>query len=195
LVGLGVGALTCHARPNERWTIYELDPLVVTIARDSGLFRSLPTCLPKASMVIGDGRLTLAQARSRYDLLLLDIFSSDAVPTHMLTKEAFALYKSKLAPHGVIAFNISNHNLELATVVAGSAAANGMVTAVKTDAPWPSDSMKFRAQVAVVANSREDLDALRLGAGWREIGPEAHTAVWTDDYSDVFDAVLRRMRE
>ena len=195
LVGLGVGALTCHAAANERWTVFELDPLVVTIARDSGLFRSLRTCLPNASIVIGDGRLTLARAQNHYDLLLLDIFSSDAVPTHMLTKEAFALYRSKLAPHGVIAFNISNHNLELATVVAGSAAANGMTTAVKTDAPWPLDSMKLRAQVAIVANSREDLDALRLGPGWRQIGPEARTAVWTDDYSDVFGAVLRRMRE
>lgn len=194
LVGLGVGALTCHAKFKEHWTIYELDPLEVSIARDSGLFRSLRTCLPNAPVILGDGRLTLTREAGRYDLLLLDIFSSDAVPTHMLTKEAFALYKSKLAPHGVIAFNISNHNLELATVVAGSAGANGMVTVVKTDKPWPSDSMKLQAQIAIVANTKEDLEALRLGRDWRAV-PNTRIPVWTDDYSDVLGALLRRMRE
>ena len=195
LVGLGVGALTCHAQPGEHWTIYELDPLVVTIAGDSGLFRSVTSCLPQSPIVLGDGRLTLAKASTHYDLLLLDIFSSDAVPTHMLTKEAFALYKSKLTPHGVIAFNIANHNLELASVVAGSAAANGMVTAIKTDAPWPADSMKLRAQIAVVAKSQDDLKALGLDRGWREVAADPATELWTDDYSNVVGAVLRRARE
>ena len=195
LVGLGVGAISCHARAHEHWTIYEIDPLVLQIARDSGLFRSLPTCLPDVPVVIGDGRLMLAGASHPLDLLLLDIFSSDAVPTHMLTKEAFSLYKAKLAPHGVIAFNIANHNLELASVIAASAAANGMATAVKTDPLWPAGSMKMRAQIAIVANSAADIEALKLTRDWHTVAPDPRVAVWTDDYSDVLGAIFRRMRE
>jgi len=167
LIGLGVGALTCHALPGEHWTIYELDPLMLEIASDARLFRSLSNCAPNVKVILGDGRLTLRDSRRPIDLLLLDIFSSDSVPTHMLTKEAFALYKSKLAPHGAIAFNISNHNLELASVVAESAAANGMVTVVKTDPKPPAQTLKLQAEIAVVARSGSDLETLKLDSGWK----------------------------
>jgi spermidine synthase len=194
LIGLGVGALTCHGVPGEHWTIYELDPLVLRIASDPTLFRSLSTCAPSAPVILGDGRLTLRDARSPVDLLLLDIFSSDSVPTHMLTKEAFALYKSKLSAHGAIAFNVSNHNLELASVVAASAAANGMVTVVKTDPQPPADTLRLRAEIAVVVRSETDLKALKLDSGWQVVQPAQGARVWSDDYSDVLGAILRRMR-
>jgi hypothetical protein len=142
--------------------------------------------------VLGDGRLTFQNAKTPINLLLLDMFSSDSVPTHMLTKEAFALYRSKLAPHGAIAVNVSNHNLELATVVAASAAANGMVTVVKTDPPPPAETLRLQAQIAVVAKP-DDLKALGLDSGWHVVQPTAR--VWTDDYSDVLGAILRRMHQ
>ena len=192
LIGLGVGALTCHAAPGEHWTIYELDPAMVEIAKDRRLFRSLSVCAPNAPVVLGDGRLTFRSAKAPIDLLLLDVFSSDSVPTHMLTKEAFALYKSKLAPHGAMAINVSNHNLELASVVAASAAANGMVTVVKTDPRPPADSLRLQAQIAVVARPA-DLKALKLDPGWRIVRPAQ--VAWSDDYSDVLAAILRRMGE
>jgi spermidine synthase len=197
LVGLGIGALSCDARPGERWTVYELDPLGVTIARDRALFRSLSVCAPDAPIVIGDGRLTLHQAKPDLGLLILDTFSSDSVPLHLLTREAFALYKTKLAPHGAIAINISNKNMQLANAVAASAAANGMVTAVALD-PHPTDSaqtLHFRAEIALVAQSEEDLKALKLGSEWQLVRPDAGDPVWTDDYSNILSAFLLKMHE
>lgn len=195
LVGLGVGTLTCYARPGENWTLYELDPLVAEIAKDRRLFRSLASCAPNASIVIGDGRLTLHDAKGGLDLLILDVFSSDSVPTHLLTKEAFALYRAKLAPHGVIAFNISNKNMELAGVVAASAAANGMVTAVKTGTRNvdTEHTLHLRAEIAIVAQSKADLAALHLGPAWQVVA--ASPRVWTDDYSNVLSAILRKFGE
>jgi spermidine synthase len=197
LVGLGVGALSCYAIPGETWTFYELDPLIVEIAHNTELFRTVSICAPKTPVIIGDGRLTLADAKPGIDLLILDIFSSDSVPTHMLTREAFSSFKSRLAPHGAIAFNISNKNMELASVVAASAAANGMVTAVKLDDKQtsPGLTLHFQAQIAVVTRSLADMKALNLGASWRIIKPRQDQRIWTDDYSDVFSAILRKMKE
>ena len=191
LVGLGVGALSCYRTPGETWTFYELDPLVASVASDPRLFRTLAQCAGGVKLVIGDGRLTLREARPGISLLLLDIFSYDSVPLHMLSTEAFALYKARLAPHGVIAFNISNKNMELAGAVAASAAANGMVTAVRTDSAPPAGTLRLKAEIAVVARSRADMDALKLGAGWRILRPMQRP--WTDDYSDVFGAILAKM--
>jgi spermidine synthase len=195
LVGLGVGALACYAQPGETWTLYELDPLVAQIAKDPHLFRSLASCAPSAPVVIGDGRLTLRSAKRGLDLLILDVFSSDSVPTHLLTKEAFALYREKLGPHGAIAFNISNKNMQLANVVAASAAANGLVTAVKTGNRNvdTEHTLHLRAEVAIVARSKADLDSLRLGPGWVVTKPAAR--VWTDDYSNILGAILQKFAE
>ena len=195
LVGLGMGALTCFAQPNEHWTLYELDPLIVEIAKDRRLFRSMAACARHATVVVGDGRLTLADARPGIDLLILDAFSSDAVPTHLLTKEAFALYAARLGPHGVIVVHISNKNMELSGVVAASAAANGMVTAIKTDRGSADQARTLRlpAEVAVVARSSADLEALRLDSTWRPAVPARR--VWTDDYSNVLAAIIRKLRE
>jgi|SRR5579871_1476438 len=191
LVGLGVGALTCYRQASESWTIYELDPLVVDIARDRSLFRSVSSCAPAVPTIIGDGRLTLGATKPGIDLLILDIFSSDSVPLHMLSKEAFALYKSRLSAHGAIAFNISNKNMELADAVAASAAANGMVTAVKLDAPQQPRTLRLRAEIAVVTRSAADMKALKLDAGWRIVSPKRRA--WTDDYSDMLSAIIAKM--
>jgi len=161
------------------------------------LFRSMSVCAPGAPIVLGDGRLTLRNAKPGIDLLLLDTFSSDAVPLHMLTRDAFALYKSRLGPHGAIAINISNKNMELADAVAASAAANGMVTAIKVDrtlAAPSSDTLHFPAEIAVVAQSPAALEALKLGPGWHVLRPGPEVAVWSDDYSSVLDAILIKMR-
>lgn len=197
LVGLGMGALSCNAVAGESWTFYELDPLSVDIAHDKRLFRSVSRCAPDAPSVIGDGRLTLRATRPGIDLLILDMFTSDSVPTHMLTREAFALYKTRLSAHGAITINISNRNLKLSDIVAASAAANGMVTAVKLDrnAPDTPHTLHLRAEIAVVARDAKDMAALGLGPGWRIVTPAAATRVWTDDYSAILDAIFAKMRE
>ncbi len=197
LVGLGVGSLSCYALPDEFWNFYELDPLIADIAHNRELFRSVPMCAPKTPTIIGDGRLTLVEAKPGIDLLILDIFSSDSVPTHMLTKEAFAAFKSRLGPHGAIAFNISNKYMELASVVSASASANNMVTAVKLDdnETSPGLTLRLRAQIAVVTRSLTDMQALSFGPSWRIVTPRLDMRVWTDDYSDVFSAILRKIRK
>jgi hypothetical protein len=194
LVGLGMGALSCYSQPGEKWDYYELDPLMVAIATDRRLFRSMSVCAPHASFVLGDGRISLGRQHEPIDLLLVDAFTSDSVPIHMLTKEAFALYKSRLTPHGVIALNISNRNMELASVVSASAAASSMVTAVKRDFK-PLDTqrtLRSAAEIAVVARSTRDLAALKL-KGWHVVTPQSGVATWTDDYSNVPAAILRKL--
>jgi hypothetical protein len=193
VVGLGVGSMACEKKPGEAWTFYELDPMIDAIAHDASLFRFMPACAPDAKIVLGDGRLTLATAKPGLDLLLLDTFSSDAVPLHMLTREAFALYKSRLGPHGVLLINISNRNMELANAVAASAAANGMVTALDLDRKIQGasrDTMRFQSEIALVAQSPDDLQALQLGPDWHPVRPSPDVRVWTDDYSNVLDAIL-----
>jgi hypothetical protein len=192
-VGLGIGAMSCYRAAGEQWTFYELDPLVVRIARDPALFRSLSVCAPGMPVVIGDARLTLKNAPRDTDVLILDAFTSDSVPVHLLTREAFALYKSKLSPHGVIVFHISNRNLELADVVKASAAANGMVSSVHYALTKASKSRKFSPEVVMVAHNTSDLAALKLGRDWTPAKPDPGFRTWTDDYSNILGILLQRL--
>lgn len=193
-VGLGMGALSCYSQPGESWTFYELDPLVIRLAENAALFRAMKTCAPNAATVIGDGRLKLNQASPGFDLIVLDAFSSDSIPVHMLTREAMAMYASKLAPHGVIAIHISNRNMELKDVVAGAAKANGFASDFRYDTRQRIDLWQLGAEVVVVTRSAADMKALRLGKGWSPVVPVSSAQVWTDDYSDVLDAMLGRLR-
>ena len=154
-------------------------------------------CAPETPTVLGDGRLTLRAASPGIDLLLLDTFSSDAIPTHMLTGEAFALYKSRLSPHGAIAINISNKNMKLSDIVAASAGASGMVTAVKRDRSRIDTlrTLHTPAEIAVVTQDASDMAALKLGPGWHVVTPDPKVRVWTDDYSAVLNAIFAKLRE
>ena len=101
VVGLGAGSLACHRRDGETWTFFEIDPEVVRLARDPNMFRFLSSCAPEAPVVLGDARLTLAASAQQFDLIVLDAFSSDAIPTHLLTREALRGYLARLSPHGM----------------------------------------------------------------------------------------------
>ncbi len=133
LVGLGAGSLACYARAGDKWTYFEIDPEVVRIARDPSKFSFLPQCAPDANVVIGDARLTLSENGGQYDLIMLDAFSSDVVPVHLLTREALAAYMQRLAPGGMIAFHISNRYLELASVLREAAGQQGLSMHLKQD--------------------------------------------------------------
>ena len=118
VVGLGVGSLASYAGPAQRWTFYEIDPAVERIARDPSYFTYLEDCGARCQVMIGDARLSLARARpQQFGLIILDAFSSDAIPIHLLTREAMELYLSRLAPGGVIALHISNLHLSLSPVL------------------------------------------------------------------------------
>jgi hypothetical protein len=193
-VGLGTGSMACHKRDGERWTFFEIDPVVIRLASDEKNFRFLSDCGPIERIVPGDARLTLAASSGRYDLIVLDAFSSDAIPVHLLTREAFAGYLTRLAPNGAIAVHVSNRHMELASVVAAVGAAEGLVAYMKRD-DQANDLLKdyrANAEVVVLAKSVADFGDLPSRRGWARLEPMPGIAAWTDDYSDVLRAILRK---
>jgi hypothetical protein len=194
VIGLGMGALACHTRPGEDWTFFEIDPAVVKIARDTSLFRSLSVCAPNAPIITGDGRLTLAETPGTFDLIVLDAFSSDSVPVHLLTREAMALYAAKLNSSGAIIFNISNRYMALAQTVAMSASAHGLVAREAADPVAIATDLIAPAQVALVARTSEHLGLVGSSPTWRTPVPADGEAVWTDDYSNILAPLLRKLR-
>jgi hypothetical protein len=194
VVGLGAGALACYREQGEEWTFFEIDAAVVRIAEDPRLFTYISSCAPDLPIVLGDARLTLAASPQRYDLIVLDAFSSDVVPVHLLTREAIEGYLQHLADGGVITLHLSNRYMELASVVAAVAASEGLVVYFKDDhraAPVPFD-YKANASVAVLARKREDLGSLPERDGWAPIGAPEGVRIWTDDYSNILGAILRK---
>jgi hypothetical protein len=198
VVGLGTGSLACQSRPGEHWSYYEIDPVVARIAQDASKFRFLADCAPNTDIILGDARLTIADATEPYDLIVLDAFSSDVVPVHLLTREAVSLYLSKLAEGGVIAFHVSNRYLELASVVAEVAATQGLAIYQKRDTAITDADLKrtmYAASLVVaVARREEDLAALRVRPGWTKYQTSGSTRPWTDDYSDILSAFWRMHR-
>jgi hypothetical protein len=195
VVGLGAGSLACRAEEGDALTYYEIDPAVVTIARDAELFTFLSICGPNVPIVMGDARLTLADAAdAAYDLIIIDAFSSDAIPIHLMTREAMALYRQKLSPNGMVVMHVSNRHLELASVVAGIARANGLVTRVNNggDVEPDDDEYKMVGTVTAVARNDADFAGLATSKFWPVEAPDPKQWVWTDDYSNVAGALIRK---
>ena len=198
VIGLGAGSLACRAAPSDTVHYYEIDPAVIGIARDPYLFSFLWACRPDVPIILGDARLTLAEAPDgAYDLIIVDAFSSDAIPIHLLTREAMVIYLKKLSPRGMVVMHVSNRHLELASVVAGIAAANGLITRVSdsSDLDEAANPYKFVATVAAVARSEEDFGALAQARDWALKAPDPGQWVWTDDYCNIVGALLRKRNE
>ncbi len=193
-VGLGVGAMLCHRRPGETWTFFEIDKSVVRVASDPKVFRFVPECGNGDPIVIGDARLTLArQPDGKFDYLLIDAFSSDSIPVHLITVEALELYRSKLAPGGILTIHISNRYMELESVLAAMAKQIGMVGRFGKFLPPPELRQGQHvnpSQVVVLARSEEDLGSIRTDERWQPLHP-GDTAAWTDDYSNILAAIWR----
>jgi hypothetical protein len=192
VVGLGTGTLACHRRGSERWSFFEIDPEVIRIARDPHRFEFLSACAPDAAMVLGDARLTLEASADRYDLIALDAFSSDAIPVHLLTREAFAGYLSKLTPRGVIVVHISNRHLDLAPMLANMAQSQGLTAFLKEDTEAGDFMTTLKTNSRVVMLVREPRDAGSVAASWTRLQPDPSSALWTDDYSNILGPMLRR---
>lgn len=192
VLGLGAGAMACHARPGQNWTFYEIDPLVVRVAQDPRLFTFLSQCTPDAPVIVGDARLELAkQPPAAYDLVLADAFSSDAVPTHLITREAMALYLDRVTANGVVLVHVSNRNLALADVAARAAIAAGAVVLHRRYYPEQPTLANFRSEVMALARTREALAPLMADPAW-EIAAPPEGRVWTDDYSNVLEPLTQR---
>lgn len=192
VVGLGAGALAGYARAGQSWTFFEIDPVVVTLARDAGHFTYLANAPAAIEVVVGDARSSLARHARTYDLVILDAFSSDAVPVHLLTREALQVYLSRLKPGGVLAFHVSNRFLRLRRLFAALAPDAGLAHLRQADLrrePTGSWTGRLPSEWILLARSREDLRALRLDERWAPV-VDTPVRVWTDDYSNLF-ALLR----
>ena len=188
VVGLGTGTAAAYARPGQRWTFYEIDPTVVDIARGPQFFTYLSNCAAApVEVVLGDARLKLREAAPHaYGLVVLDAFSSDAVPAHLLTREALDLYLSKLAPGGLVAYHTSNRSLDLDRVAGGLARDAGLVARVFNDPVYEPDTGKEPSEWVVVARREEDLGALASDPRWAPLdGRTRRLEVWRDDFSDI----------
>ncbi len=194
-IGLGTGSLACAAGPKDQWKFFEIDPAVVKIARDSTKFRFLARCGARMPIVIGDARLTMASEEdSAHDLIIVDAFSSDAIPLHLITKEAVEMYLDKLSDRGAIAFHISNRHMRLAEVVASIAAENGLVTFSLLKKPLHKPgvvSLDETSMVAIVARRSEHLGHIAGNSQWRKVPVEKAIRPWSDDYSNIISAIYR----
>jgi hypothetical protein len=198
VVGLGSGSLACRAAPEDTVHYYEIDAKIIGIARDPSRFTFLSECGQNVEIKFGDARLTLAEAPdAAYDLIIVDAFSSDAIPMHLLTREAMAVYLSKLAPHAMVVMHISNRYLELASVVAGIAAANGLVTRVNDvyDLDENVNPYKYSGTVAASVRSEADFGPLAESDDWELKEPDPGQWVWTDDYSNIVGSLLRKLKD
>jgi len=192
IIGLGTGSIGCYSKPGERWTFYEIDPAVERIARDPRLFTYLRVCPGELDVVLGDARLSLEQAEDRrYGLLVADAFSSDAPPVHLLTREALALYRSKLHERGMLAFNVSNRYLALEPVLGNLARDAGLACAAQSDRESEDDGAPETdaSDWVVMAKRSRDLRAVTSGAGWHDCARGAGGGVWTDDFSNLVSAL------
>ncbi|MGN6117840.1 MAG: fused MFS/spermidine synthase [Nitrobacter sp.] len=196
VIGLGSGTLTCASLPGENWKFFEIDQSMVDTARDPKYFTFIRNCEPDLKPVIGDARLTFAREPDGiYDLIIVDAYSSDAIPIHLATREAMKIYKDKLTPHGAVVMHVSNRHLELASVVVGIADANDLKSWVYNEDSGRDNEYIFATNVVVSARNDADVGALASSDKWALTDPTDGQRVWTDDYSNILGAVWRRLRD
>lgn len=193
VVGLGAGAHACNGASGDQWTYFEIDPIVIKIARHPNQFGFLSHCAPAAKIILGDARLTLAeQQTSAFDYLLIDAFSSDTIPIHLLTREAIALYMSRLKSDGLLVIHISNRHLELQSVVAALARDANVTIKTRIQLTKPTSlGDAVPSSAAVFARRPETLAAFTEEGGWKQPST-SNVAVWTDDYSNILGAIWRK---
>jgi hypothetical protein len=196
VIGLGAGTLTCAAGPGETWKFFEIDQSMVDTARDPRYFTYIQSCEPDLAPVIGDARLTFArEAEGIYDLIIVDAYSSDAIPIHLATKEAMKVYKERLSPQGAVLMHVSNRHLELSSVVVGIAEANELKSWVYSEDSGRDSEYIFSTSVVVSARQEADVGKLASSDEWAETEADDSQRIWTDDYCNVLGAVYRRLRD
>lgn len=198
VIGLGVGSLACYSQPGQSWTFYEIDPLVVKTAQDPRYFTLLRDCAPTAEIILGDGRLSLAHAADgRFDLIILDAYSSDSIPTHLLTRESLLLNLERLTPHGLLAYHVSNKYLDVKQVATDLALDAGLACLVRDDkdvSEAQAELGKVPSQWVIIAQSMADFGSLENDPRWLKVEGSPRNRVWTDDFASIV-SVLRSPRQ
>jgi len=193
VIGLGTGTIACYAEPGQHWTFYEIDPTIGRIARDPRYFTFLKDCPAQIEVVLGDGRLSLARAPDRhFSLIVVDVFSSDAIPVHFLTHEAISLYLTKLADDGILLFNISNQYLNLKPVLGDLAGKAGLACLIRDDRNTNLVEEKSRKNGSiwvVMARRASDLGKVTDDHRWKFLPGRPGARIWSDDFSNVLSVL------
>ena len=199
VVGLGTGTLACYHKPGQTLQFFEIDPLMIEIARTRNIFSFVERCAPDSTVTLGDARLTLGDVTpGKFDILALDAFSSDSIPLHLLTKEAFAIYRRALKPDGILMVHISNRYIDLNPVIAAEAKTSGWFAALRNDSPpvamvndgarasqWIAlspDAAKLAQLTGKVESRRGRYYRPDL---WTKLDEPGKMRAWTDDYASV----------
>lgn len=195
-IGQGVGTLACHRREGEKITFFEIDPLVAKIAGDSSKFRFMSDCAPNSRVIIGDARLTVAKEKQKAEVIVVDAFSSDAIPVHLLTREAFGIYLNKLNPDGVIVIHITNRTMDLSQIIARVAAEHKLLVYRRFDLvrTQVDDDMRATSIAVALARNPEHLGKIATSKQWKKLTPNRSDSVWTDDYSTILTAIAAKLR-
>jgi hypothetical protein len=197
VLGLGAGSLACRSEAGENWIYFEIDKEVVKLAQREDLFPFLSQCTPDARIVIGDARLTLQKEAVKYDIIILDAFSSDAIPAHLLTREAFAIYAGKLNPGGTIIAHVSNRYMDIRSVAEAAGVEGGFSVAsafLVPDGQEPRAKIQMATPTTVVVMSQKNgvADDLVEEKGWKKPDDAIRRILWTDDYANIIGAVIRQ---
>lgn len=197
VMGLGIGTLAAYSQPGQQWTFYEIDPTVEKLARDSRYFTFLQDSKAAVSVVLGDARLRLMDVpENSYDALVMDAFSSDSIPVHLVTREAIQLYLSKLKKQGLLIINISNRYINLEPVLGALARNLGLSTLrqLELDVSASEKEMgKSASHWVLLARDRSDFGNLINDPRWQPIPENLDAPLWTDDFSNIF-GVLRALK-
>jgi predicted membrane-bound spermidine synthase len=192
VIGLGAGSLASYGEPGQRMAFVDIDPAVIRIATDPTLFRFITDSPATVEVEEADGRLWLAsQPDGAFDLIVLDAFSSDAIPAHIVTREALAMYVTKLRPGGCLALNVSNSYLDVRSVVVGGARSLGLAGYTRHDGDLsvaPKGDKEISDWV-VVASDPSAMADLASDARWTPIDQVGRYVVWTDDFSDILSVL------
>jgi hypothetical protein len=195
IVGLGVGSLACYRQPGQDWHFYEIDGMVDDVARDPALFSFMSACAGDAPTHLGDARLVLAQQQDiRFDVLIIDAYSSDAVPVHLTTTEAMQLYLDRLTPGGLLVYHITNRHFDIRLPLARSAASLGLVALRQVYSGTAGQGLDdARSEVVLIARDKAALGELGADTRWSPLLSDGGRP-WTDDYANVLSILFRSAR-
>ena len=186
IIGLGTGTIACYGQAGQHFTFYEINPAIERIAEDPRYFTFLRDCPAQVKVILGDARLSMNSAPdASYDMIILDAFSSDAIPIHLVTREAINLYLSKLRPDGILVFHISNNYLNLKPVLGNLARDARLVSLYRADLRGDPKIKKLASEWVVMARKSEDLGGLVCDQLWQTLNSQSGEALWTDDFSNM----------
>jgi len=191
MIGLGAGAMACYEQAGDTWTYFEIDPTVVKAATNPALFSYMDQCSQASDIRLGDARLTISQlAANSQDFIVIDAFTSDSIPAHLVTREALALYRSRLKPDGILFFHTSNRVADIASVVVNLAEDAGLKSAYYNMDMAVFESLAYadlihKSHGVLVGREAEILPIMASNSNWHEFVPSPSVGLWTDDYSSI----------